>query len=164
MPPYQAMDTTVCMGASISAGLGLRHVLPEAEARRVVSVIGDSTFMHSGLTGIAEMIYNPPPTGHVVLILDNGTTAMTGMQEHPATGRDLLHGPANRISIEATVKAMGVPNVVVLDHVANPHALGETLDRAAREGGLWVIVARRPCILAAVKIKQYDAANAGAKA
>ena len=164
MPPYQAMDTTVCMGASISAGLGLRHVLPEAEARRVVSVIGDSTFMHSGLTGIAEMIYNPPPTGHVVLILDNGTTAMTGMQEHPATGRDLLHGPANRISIEATVKAMGVPNVVVLDHVANPQALGETLDRAGREGGLWVIVARRPCILAAVKIKQYDAANAGAKA
>jgi indolepyruvate ferredoxin oxidoreductase alpha subunit len=164
MPPYQAMDTTVCMGASISAGLGLRHVLPEAEARRVVSVIGDSTFMHSGLTGIAEMIYNPPPTGHVVLILDNGTTAMTGMQEHPATGRDLLHGPANRVSIEATVKAMGVPNVIVLDHVANPQALGETLDRAGREGGLWVIVARRPCILAAAKIKQYDAANAGAKA
>jgi indolepyruvate ferredoxin oxidoreductase alpha subunit len=59
---------------------------------------------------------------------------------------------------------MGVPNVVVLDHVANPQALGETLDRAGREGGLWVIVARRPCILAAVKIKQYDAANAGAKA
>ena len=164
MPPFQAIDTTVCMGASISAGLGLRHVLPEAEARRVVSVIGDSTFMHSGLTGIAEMLYNPPPTGHVVLILDNGTTAMTGMQEHPATGRDLMHGPAHKISIEATVKAMGVPNVVVLDHVANPHALGETLDRAAREGGLWVIVARRPCILAAVKIKQYDAANAGAKA
>ncbi len=164
MPPYQAMDTTVCMGASISAGLGLRHVLPEAEAQRVVSVIGDSTFMHSGLTGIAEMIYNPPPTGHVVLILDNGTTAMTGMQEHPATGRDLLHGPAHRISIEATVKAMGVPNVVVLDHVADPQALGAALDRAALEGGLWVIVARRPCILAAVKIKQYDAANADAKA
>ena len=160
MPPFQAIDTTVCMGASISAGLGLRHVLPEAEARRVVSVIGDSTFMHSGLTGIAEMLYNPPPTGHVVLILDNGTTAMTGMQEHPATGRDLMHGPAHKISIAATVKAMGVPNVVVLAHVANPQALNDTLDRAANEGGLWVIIARRPCLLAAAKIKQYDAANA----
>jgi len=54
-------------------GLGLRHVLPEAQARRVVSVIGDSTFIHSGLTGLAEMVYNPPTTGHVLLILDNNT-------------------------------------------------------------------------------------------
>jgi indolepyruvate ferredoxin oxidoreductase alpha subunit len=159
MPPFQAIDTTVCMGASISAGLGLRHVLPEAEARRVISVIGDSTFMHSGLTGIAEMVYNPPPTGHVVLILDNGTTAMTGMQEHPGTGRGLMHGAAHQIVVEDVVKAMGVPNVVVLDHVENPNALSETLDRAEREGGLWVIIARRPCLLAIAKIKQYDAAN-----
>ena len=73
----------VCMGATIGVGLGLRHVLPPEQARRVVSVIGDSTFVHSGITGLVEMVYNPPPTGHVVLILDNGTTAMTGMQEHP---------------------------------------------------------------------------------
>jgi indolepyruvate ferredoxin oxidoreductase, alpha subunit len=86
LPPFSAMDTCVCMGASIGVALGLRHVLPEAQARRVVSVIGDSTFVHSGLTGIAEMVYNPPPTGHLVLILDNGTTAMTGQQEHPGTG------------------------------------------------------------------------------
>ena len=76
----------VCMGASIGVGLGLRHVLPPEQARRVVSVIGDSTFVHSGITGLVEMVYNPPPTGHVVLILDNGTTAMTGLQEHPGTG------------------------------------------------------------------------------
>jgi indolepyruvate ferredoxin oxidoreductase, alpha subunit len=162
MPPFQAMDTTVCMGASISAGLGLRQALPDAEARRVISVIGDSTFVHSGLTGIAEMVYNPPRTGHVVLILDNGTTAMTGMQEHPATGRGLMHGPAKKLIIEEVVRAMGVPNVVVLDHVANPRALSDTLDQAERKGGIWVIVARRPCILAAVKIKRYEAANARA--
>ena len=84
LPPYQAMDTCVAMGASIGVGLGLRHVLPPEQARRVVSVIGDSTFVHSGITGLVEMVYNPPPTGHVVLILDNGTTAMTGQQEHPA--------------------------------------------------------------------------------
>ncbi len=88
------------MGASIGVGLGLRHVLPPAEARRVVSVIGDSTFVHSGISGLVEMAYNPPPTGHVVLVLDNGTTAMTGQQEHPATGRTLDHGPTNKLSIE----------------------------------------------------------------
>ena len=66
LPPFSAMDTCVCMGASIGVGLGLRHVLPEDQARRVVSVIGDSTFVHSGLTGLADMVYNPPPTGHVV--------------------------------------------------------------------------------------------------
>ena len=86
LPPFEAMDTCVCMGASIGVGLGLRHVLPPEQARRVVSVIGDSTFVHSGITGLVEMVYNPPPTGHVVLILDNGTTAMTGLQEHPGTG------------------------------------------------------------------------------
>jgi TPP-dependent indolepyruvate ferredoxin oxidoreductase alpha subunit len=63
------------------------HLLPEHEARRVISVIGDSTFVHSGLTGLAEMFCNPPPAVHVVLILDNGTTAMTGQQEHPGIGR-----------------------------------------------------------------------------
>ena len=93
LPPLEAMDSLVCMGASIGMGLGLRHVLPEPEARRVVSVIGDSTFVHSGITGLVEMVYNPPPTGHVVLILDNGTTAMTGLQEHPGTGRTLDHRP-----------------------------------------------------------------------
>ena len=95
LPPLEAMDSQLCMGASIGMGLGLRHVLPEAEARRVVSVIGDSTFVHSGITGLVEMVYNPPPTGHVVLILDNGTTAMTGLQEHPGTGRT-LGPPADR--------------------------------------------------------------------
>ena len=72
LPPFEAMDTCVCMGASIGVALGLRHVLPPDEAKRVVSVIGDSTFVHSGLVGLVEMVYNPPATGHVVLILDNG--------------------------------------------------------------------------------------------
>ena len=78
LPPYEAVDSCVCMGASMGVGLGLRHALPPEQAKRVVSVIGDSTFFHSGITGLLEMVYNPPPTGHVVLVLDNGTTAMTG--------------------------------------------------------------------------------------
>ncbi|MCX5684115.1 MAG: thiamine pyrophosphate-dependent enzyme, partial [Planctomycetota bacterium] len=115
LPPLEAMDSCVCMGASISVGLGLRHVLPEAEARRVVSVIGDSTFVHSGITGLVEMIYNPPPTGHVVLILDNGTTAMTGLQEHPGTGRTLDHKPSGKVVFENLGRALGIKNVSVVD-------------------------------------------------
>ena len=86
LPPFEAMDSCVCMGASMGVGLGLRHALPPEQARRVVSVIGDSTFMHSGITGLVEMVYNPPPDGHVLVILDNATTAMTGQQEHPGHG------------------------------------------------------------------------------
>ena len=105
------MDSLVCMGASIGMGLGLRHVLPEAEARRVVSVIGDSTFVHSGITGLVEMVYNPPATGHVVLILDNGTTAMTGLQEHPGTGRTLDHRPTGPGRFRGPRPPLGIANV-----------------------------------------------------
>ena len=72
MPPFNAIHSCVCMGASVTVGLGMRKMLPEAEARKVVSVIGDSTFLHTGINGIVEMMYNPPATGHVVIILDNG--------------------------------------------------------------------------------------------
>ena len=89
------MDSLVCMGAAIGVGLGLRHSLPAEEAKRVVSVIGDSTFVHSGITGLVEMVYNPPASGHVLIILDNGTTAMTGMQEHPERdARWIMQKPA----------------------------------------------------------------------
>jgi indolepyruvate ferredoxin oxidoreductase, alpha subunit len=90
-------------------------VLPEDEARRVVSVIGDSTFVHSGITGVVEMVYNPPPTGHVVLILDNGTTAMTGMQEHPGTGRTLDHKADGQGRDRGPGAAAGIRNVHVID-------------------------------------------------
>lgn len=156
LPPFGAMDTCVCMGASIGVGLGLRHVLPDAEARRVVSVIGDSTFIHSGLTGIAEMVYNPPPTGHVVIILDNETTAMTGMQEHPGTGRNLCREPATRLVLEDVCRAMGVPDVVVIDPGKEQARLAETLGRALREGGLWVVVVRRPCLLSTIRQKKAE--------
>ena len=159
LPPFSAMDTCVCMGASIGVGLGLRHVLPPEQAKRVVSVIGDSTFMHSGLTGLAEMVYNPPPSGHVLLILDNGTTAMTGQQEHPGTGRDLLHNPSARILFEEVARAMGINYVVTLDPMASDSALEETIRQALDSGQIAVIVARRPCILAAPKIRQYERAT-----
>jgi len=163
LPPFTAMDTCVCMGASIGVGLGLRHVLPPEQACRVVSVIGDSTFVHSGLTGLAEMVYNPPPGGHVLLILDNGTTAMTGQQEHPGTGRDLAHQPTGKIVFEDVVRAMGIDYVVSIDPLAHDNALDQAIEAALASGQLAVIVARRPCILAAPKIRQYEKAAAEKK-
>jgi indolepyruvate ferredoxin oxidoreductase alpha subunit len=156
LPPFSAMDSCVCMGAAIGVGLGLRHVLPEAEARRVVSVIGDSTFVHSGITGLAEMVYNPPPTGHVVLILDNGTTAMTGLQEHPGTGRLLDHSPTAKISFEALARSLGVQNVHVVDVLDKDQSLSALLTDLLARSETSLIVTRQPCVLAAPKIRQYE--------
>ncbi len=158
LPPFNAMDTCVCMGASIGVGLGLRHALPDDEARRVVSVIGDSTFVHSGITGLAEMVYNPPPTGHVVMILDNGTTAMTGMQEHPGTGRTLSHAPTTQVVFEDLAKSLGIDNVRVVDPVKEADELGAIVEEALNSGELWLIITRRPCVLAAKRIREYELA------
>jgi indolepyruvate ferredoxin oxidoreductase alpha subunit len=156
LPPYEALDTCVCMGASIGVGLGMRHVLPPDQARRVVSVIGDSTFIHSGLPGIVEMVYNPPPDGHVVIVLDNGTTAMTGQQEHPGTGRTLEHDPTNKVSIEEVARAIGVRRVHVLDPSREPALFEKTLDECLHSGELCLVVARHYCILAAPSIKEFE--------
>lgn len=160
MEPYRAMDSCVAMGASLGVGLGLRHVLPEEQARRVVSVIGDSTFVHSGLSGVVEMVYNPPPTGHVVIVLDNGTTAMTGQQEHPATGRTLDHGATAKFSIEGFARACGVRQVHVVDPVKDAPGFERLLRERLGESELALIVARNPCVLAAADIRKWDRANA----
>jgi len=156
LPPFEAMDTCVCMGASIGVGLGLRHVLPPDEARRVVSVIGDSTFVHGGITGLVEMVYNPPTTGHVVLILDNGTTAMTGLQEHPGTGRTLDRRRTGRVVPEDLARALGIASVYVTDPTADPAGFEKLLSACLVREELAVVIARRPCLLAAGKIKQYE--------
>jgi indolepyruvate ferredoxin oxidoreductase alpha subunit len=160
LPPFEAVDSVVCMGASIGVGLGLRHALPPEQAKRVVSVIGDSTFIHSGITGILEMAYNPPSTGHVVLVLDNGTTAMTGFQEHPGTGRTLDHSATAKASIEDLVRAAGVRNLHVIDPTRDPAAFERLLKECLDKPELTVIVARRECLLAARNIREYERMNA----
>jgi indolepyruvate ferredoxin oxidoreductase, alpha subunit len=150
----------VAMGASLGVGLGLRHVLPEADARRVVSIIGDSTFIHTGVNGLIEMVYNPPPTGHVLIVLDNGTTAMTGQQEHPGTGRTLEHEPTGKVSIEGLGSALGVKNVDVVDPIVDPRGFEELLSDRLRRRELSMIVARRPCVLAAADIRRWEKAAA----
>lgn len=163
LPPFEAVDTCVCMGASVTTGLGLRRVLPEADARRVVSVLGDSTFWHTGINGIVDMVYNKPATGHVVMVLDNSITAMTGLQEHPGTGRKLDHTPAEkRLVIEDTVRAMGVDNVDIIDPLTEQDKLREVLAMRLASNDTTVIIARRPCILGAVKAKSYEENAKGA--
>ncbi len=156
LQPFEAIDSCVCMGASLGVGLGMRHVLPADQARKVVSIIGDSTFIHSGVSGLIEMVYNPPSTGHVLIILDNSTTAMTGHQEHPGTGRKLNHEPTNKIVLEDLVRAMGIKRV----HVVEPrHGSGDfetLLDECLSTNELSVIIARRPCILIAKQLKAYE--------
>jgi indolepyruvate ferredoxin oxidoreductase, alpha subunit len=159
MPPYQAIDALVCMGAAIGVGLGMRHSLPPEQARRVVSVIGDSTFVHSGITGLVEMIYNPPATGHVLLILDNGTTAMTGLQENPATGRTLEHDKTGKLVFENLARTLGVKNVHVIDPTADPRAFEDLIRNALATPELSVIISRRTCLLATKSIKEYEKCN-----
>jgi indolepyruvate ferredoxin oxidoreductase alpha subunit len=156
LPPYSAMDCCVCMGSSIGIGLGLRQVLPPAEARRVVSVIGDSTFVHSGITGLAEMIYNPPPNGHVVVILDNSTTAMTGHQEHPGTGRTLDHAATGKVVYEDLGRALGIEKVHVLPLGKDCAEFEQLLKESLASEKLVLIIARRPCVLAAKHIREYE--------
>ncbi len=157
LPPLAAMDSQLCMGASIGMGLGLRHALPEDEARRVVSVIGDSTFVHSGIAGLVEMVYNPPATGHVVLILDNGTTAMTGLQEHPGTGRKLGREPTGRVVLEDLACSLGIAHVTVIDPVVETERFEQTLCDALKRSEPSVIIARRRCLLAAMRDGKEDA-------
>jgi len=156
LPPFEAMDSCVCMGASLGVGLGLRHVLPAEQARRVVSVIGDSTFMHSGISGLVEMVYNPPPEGHVLIILDNATTAMTGHQEHPGTGRKLGHEPTHKVVIEDLARALGVKRVHVVEPRTGTGEFERLLDDCLASRELCVLIARRPCILIAKRLRELE--------
>lgn len=160
LPPFNAIHTCVCMGASIGVALGLRRSLKEKDARRVVSVIGDSTFMHSGLTGVAEMVYNRPETGHLLIILDNSTTAMTGLQEHSATGRSLNMEPASKIDIEAVCRAMGVDNVDVIDSTTEHERYMELIKTRLASNDISIIIARRPCILQIKKLAKFQKGGA----
>lgn len=156
LPPFEAMDTLVCMGAGIGVGLGMRHSLNPEDARRVVSVIGDSTFVHSGITGLVEMVYNPPESGHVVLILDNGTTAMTGMQEHPGTGRTLGHAQTGKVNFEALARSLGIKNVFVIDPTRDGAEFENLIQSCLAKPELSLVIARRNCLLAAGAIRALE--------
>jgi len=123
-------------------------------------VIGDSTFVHSGITGLVEMVYNPPPTGHVLIILDNGTTAMTGLQEHPGTGRRLNHETTGKLSFEELAKSLGVKNVRVFDPILESDKIPDIVREALGKCELSLLIGRRPCLLAAGAIKIREKSHA----
>lgn len=142
--PLNAMDTTICMGASISSLHGFNKAIGENAEKKSVAVIGDSTFMHSGITGLINVAYNG--SNSTVLILDNSITGMTGHQHNPTTGFNLKGDPAAKVNIEDLCKSIGIKRVRVVD----PYNMKETEDAIKEELEVSepsVIIARRPCAL-----------------
>ena len=141
--PLNAVDSVVCMGASVSGLHGFNKANPENEGK-TVAVIGDSTFMHSGITGLVNIAYNE--SNSTVIILDNSITGMTGHQQNPTTGFNLKGDPCTKIDLESLCKAVGIKRVRVVD----PYNLAECdtvlkEELAATEPS--VIISRRPCAL-----------------
>lgn len=144
VPPLSTIELTLCMGASIGATHGFNKMLGSASEGKTVAVIGDSTFMHSGMTGLANVAYNQ--SNSTVIILDNSITGMTGHQQNPSTGLNIKGDPAGKIDLEALCRAMGINRVRVVD----PYNLKECdvaikEELAAAEPS--VIISRRPCAL-----------------
>ena len=151
LPPYSAVHCSTCMGASISMAHGMSKVLepPAADAKpdlrkKVVGVIGDSTFFHSGITSLMNVAYNGGKT--LSIIVDNSTTAMTGGQENPGTGKTLLGEPSAVVDVPALCAALGIKRVTTID----PYDMAET-ERVLREelavDEASVVIAKAPCVL-----------------
>ncbi len=144
VPPLNALDTTLCMGASISGLHGFNAARGAETEGKSVAVIGDSTFMHSGMTGLVNVAYNA--TNSTVIILDNSITGMTGHQQNPTTGYNIKGDPAAKVDLEALCRALGINRVRVVDPYdlkACETAVKEELAVAEPS----VIISRRPCVL-----------------
>ncbi len=150
LPPLSSMDTCICMGASISGAVGFAKAFEDQPGKKVVAALGDSTFMHSGLTGLLDTVYNKANV--ITCVLDNRTTAMTGHQEHPGTGFTIKGEPTHRADIAEIARGLGVPHVYEVD----PYNLEET-DRAMKEclsvDEPSLIVVKRAC---ALKVRDAD--------
>ena len=143
-PPLCAMDSTICMGASISGLHGFNKALGKDSEKKSVAVIGDSTFMHSGMTGLVNVAYNS--TNSTVIILDNSITGMTGHQQNPTTGKNLKGDPAAAVNLVDLCHSIGIKSVRVVDpyHMAETEAvIKEELEKEEPS----VIISRRPCAL-----------------
>jgi indolepyruvate ferredoxin oxidoreductase alpha subunit len=144
LPPLNAMDTCVCMGASVTNAHGMEKALGKDFSKKLVAVLGDSTFFHSGITGLVNAVYNKGNLN--LIILDNFTTAMTGHQPHPGTGKRATGEPGKRIPPEDVARGCGVEFVKVID----PNDLQKTeatIKEALDYDGVTVVIFRRPCAL-----------------
>ena len=155
--PLASVDTTICMGASVSAALGMAKARGAEFNKKLVSVIGDSTFMHSGITGLVDIVYNKG--ANTVIILDNSITGMTGHQDNPTTGRTIRGEETKQVNLIALCKSIGVEHVVVADpfDVKNfEKVVREETDRDEPS----VIIAQRPCaLLKSVKYTGHCSVN-----
>jgi len=147
-PPLNAIESCICMGGGFTVAAGMAQVFArEGDDRIVFGVMGDSTYMHSGLSGAMEIIYNNARV--IPCVLDNSITAMTGQQDNPSTGRTLMGDEAPVISIEGTLKALGFEKVIVVDPqdlTAMQKAVDDAID-AVSSGVTAAIVTKRPCVL-----------------
>ncbi len=146
--PMRAMDTCVAMGSSIGVASGM--ALAGTETKPIVATIGDSTFLHGGIPALMDAVYNK--TDITVMILDNQTTAMTGGQDHPGTGKTLRGEQTHRVDYEAVCRAVGVTWIRKVDSY-DLGTLHRTVREATEQPGVTVIIANRPCVLDPVKIK-----------
>jgi indolepyruvate ferredoxin oxidoreductase alpha subunit len=144
MPPLSSMDTCICMGASIGMATGVSKVVSAEEKKKVVAVIGDSTFLHTGINGLMDMVYNNSPS--TVVILDNRITAMTGRQDNPASGFTLMDAPSHRIDFPLLCKSLGVKHIRVInpfDLEQTKNVLREEMERPETS----VVITDKPCVL-----------------
>ena len=142
--PLQSVDTTICMGASVSAAHGMAKARGTEFNKKLVSVIGDSTFMHSGITGLVDIVYNKG--NNTVIILDNSITGMTGHQENPTTGRTIRGEATKQVDLIALCKAVGIDHVTVCDPFDIKEFEKVVKTETEREEPS-VIIAQRPCAL-----------------
>jgi indolepyruvate ferredoxin oxidoreductase alpha subunit len=144
MKPLEGLHSCICMGASIGMAHGMSKALKEKGKGKVVGVIGDSTFIHSGITPLLNMAYNK--SNAVIIICDNSTTAMTGMQEHPATGYTLLGEKTKQLDLKVLVSALGIDNIRVVDPYDLKNTRTVVKEELAKDGPS-VIISQRPCVL-----------------
>ncbi len=149
--PLASVDTTICMGASISAAHGMAKVRGAEFNKKLVSVIGDSTFMHSGITGLTDIVYNKG--ANTVIILDNSITGMTGHQENPTTGRTIRGEATKQVDLVALCRAIGVEHISVCDPF-DVKAFEAVVKEETERDEVSVIIAQRPCAL--LKTVKYD--------
>jgi indolepyruvate ferredoxin oxidoreductase alpha subunit len=151
-PPLNAMDTTACMGASIGQALGMEKA--GIDRASVVAVIGDSTFLHSGITPLVDAVYSQ--SGITVISVDNGTTAMTGHQEHPGTGVSIQGKPVGSVKLEDIVRGVGVKDVKVLN-AFDVRALRTAIKESLESPELSVLIVRGDCV---TRVRKRSTPNA----
>ena len=159
--PLEAVDSTICMGASVSAAFGMAKARGKEFNKRLVSVIGDSTFIHSGITGLIDMVYNKG--SNTVIILDNSITGMTGHQQNPTTGKTIRMEETSQVNLVKLAEAVGVKRIVIADpfDVKN---FEKVVKEEVNVDEPSVIIAQRPCaLLKTVKYKGHCEVNDNCK-